>query len=119
MNKLTTAQPIPKIWINSKPEALKELLFKHGQAILEMNTIENDYTRSCRIGERLIVEPGSPKINERNRYVVGIGDKLLLCRVLQEKQHKEKLNLLGYGEVDINEVVIWCQVKKRASIRSK
>ena len=68
------------IKISSKPETLKTLLFKYGRVIVEMDKIENDYTRSCKYGDLLIVESGSPKVTKAKRYVVGINDKLIYCR---------------------------------------
>ncbi len=112
------AQLGSRIKISSKPETLKTLLFKYGRVIVEMDKIENDYTRSCKYGDLLIVEPGSPKVTKAKRYVVGINDKLIYCSAMQQKRRKDKLIILGIGEISISDIVIWCNAKKRISTRN-
>ena len=103
----------PRMRISNGPEILKDLLFKYGRVIVEMDKIENDYTRSCKYGDILIVEPGSPKVTAAKRYVVGIGNRLICCRAMQDKRNKDSLIILGLGEVAISDIVIWCNAKKR------
>ncbi len=100
-----------KIPISSKPELLKTCLLKYGKAIIKVDKLDNDYTRTCKLEELIVVEPSSPKISAARRYVIGIGDRLLYCRAKQ-KRDKSVIYILGIGEVKISDLIIWCNAKK-------
>ena len=51
-----------KIKFTSSPEMLKILLDKYDSVLVEVNNTENDLTRTCKIGDSLIVKPDNPKI---------------------------------------------------------
>lgn len=97
--------------LSSSPELFKEVLLKYGKVIIKVDKIENDYTRTCKLEELIIVEPGSPVISAARRYVVGIGERLLYCKVKQ-KRNKSVIYILGIGEVKISDITIWCNAKK-------
>ena len=98
--------------LRSSPEMFEEILFKYGNVIIRVDNLENDYTRSCSIGDKIIVEPGSPIISAAKRYIVGIGNRLLYCKVKQ-KRNKSVIYILGIGEVKISDITIWCNARKK------
>ena len=100
-----------KIPISSSPEMMKELLYKYGKVIVKIDKLENDYTRTCKLGELIEVEPSSPIISAARRYMVGIGKRLFYCKVMQ-KRNKSVIYILGIGEVKISDITIWCNAKK-------
>ena len=106
------AKEIPfRIKLSSKPELMKSIVLTSGKAIIEVDTLENDYTRTCNLGDLLIVEPGRPQISAAKRYVVGIGDRMIYCKITQRRD-KSKVYILGFGETNITDIVFWCNAKK-------
>ena len=65
-----------------------------------VDKLENDYSRTCTNGEKLIAEPGRPQISAAKRYIIGIGNRLIYSKVMQ-KRDKSKIYVLGIGEVAI------------------
>ena len=104
-------ETIPIIKISSKPEALKDLLFNNDRIIVEIDSVENDYTRTCAIGDRLLIEPDKPTRRGVRPFVVGIGDSIICCKVMQSSRKRNILTILGMGDVPISDIVIWCSVK--------
>lgn len=97
--------------LSGKPEVFKSLLQRFGKVVIVVDKLENDYSRTCTSGEKLISEPGRPKISAAKRYVIGIGDRLIYSKVMQKKD-KSKIYVLGIGEVAINDIIIWCNARK-------
>ena len=97
--------------LSGKPEDFKSLLQRLGKVVIVVDKLENDYSRTCSIDDKLIVEPGRPQISAAKRYVIGIGDRLIYSKVMQ-KRHKSKIYVLGIGEVAINDITIWCNARK-------
>ena len=97
--------------LSSSPEMLKNALFKYGKVILRVDKLDNDYTRTCKYDEKLVVEPSSPIISAARRYVIGINGRLLYCKVKQ-KRNKSVIYILGIGEVKISDITIWCNATK-------
>ena len=98
--------------LSSRPKMLKELLFKYDNVILRVDKLENDYTRTCQLNEQILVEPSSPKISAARRYVVGIGEDIIFCKVRQ-KRNKSVIYIQGMGEVKISDITIWCNATKK------
>ena len=97
--------------LSCKPSEFKELLYKYGKVIVVVDEIENDLSRTCRIGEKLIAEPGRPVISAAKRYIIGINNMLIYSKVKQ-KRDKSVIYVLGVGEVQINDILIWCNARK-------
>lgn len=97
--------------LSSSPEMLKELLNKYDNVIIQVDKLDNDYTRTCKLEELIVVEPSSPIISAARRYVIGIDGRLLYCKVKQ-KRNKSVIYILGIGEVKISDITIWCNAKK-------
>ena len=97
--------------LSSRPEELKEEVFSKGRAIVEVDKLENDLTRTCGLGQLLVVEPGRPPFSAAKRYIVGINNKLVFTR-LKQKYRKDKVYILGIGEANINDLTFWCNAKK-------
>ena len=97
--------------LSCKPSEFKELLYKYGKVIVVVDEIENDLSRTCRIGEKLIAEPGRPVVSAAKRYIIGINNKLIYSKVKQ-KRDKSVIFVLGVGEVQINDILIWCNARK-------
>lgn len=97
--------------LSSSPMMLKDVLFMYNKAIIRVDKLENDYTRTCQLEEQIVAEPSSPIISAARRYIVGIGDRLLYCKVKQ-KRNKSAIYILGIGEVKISDIKIWCNAKK-------
>jgi hypothetical protein len=97
--------------LSCKPSEFKELLYKYGKVIVVVDEIENDLSRTCRIGEKLIAEPGRPVVSAAKRYIIGINNKLIYSKVKQ-KRDKSVIYVLGVGEVQINDILIWCNARK-------
>ncbi len=97
--------------LSCNPKEFKDLLFKFGKVIVVVDKIENDYSRTCQLGEKLIAEPGRPPFSAAKRYIIGLKDKLIYSRVTQ-KRDKSKFYVLGIGEVALCDVIIWCNAKK-------
>lgn len=94
------------------PESFKDMLCKYDRVLIEVDSLENDFTRCCKIGDILIAEPGSPKILATNRYIIGIGKRLIYSKVMQQKKNRNCIVILGIGEAPIDDIVIWCRAKK-------
>ncbi len=97
--------------LSGNPEEFKSLLQRFGKVVVIVDKIDNDYSRTCMIGEKLLVEPGHPHISAAKRYIIGIGDRLIYSKVMQ-KRDKSKIYVLGVGEVAINDIAIWCNARK-------
>jgi hypothetical protein len=97
--------------LSCNPKEFKDLLLKFGKVVVVVDKLENDYSRTCQLGERLIAEPGRPPISAAKRYIIGLKDQLIYSRVMQ-KHDKSKFYILGIGEVDLNDILIWCNAKK-------
>lgn len=97
--------------LSGKPEVFKSLLQRFGKVVIAVDKLENDYSRTCKNGEKLLVEPGRPQISAAKRYIIGIGDRLIYSKAMQ-KRDKSKIYVLGIGEVAINEITIWCNARK-------
>lgn len=97
--------------LSGKPEDFKSLLQRFGKVVVMVDKLENDYSRTCTNGEKLIAEPGRPQISAAKRYIIGIGDKLIYSKVMQ-KRDKSKIYVLGIGEVAIDDIKIWCNARK-------
>lgn len=97
--------------LSCKPSEFKELLYKFGKVVVVIDKIENDLTRTCRIGEKLIAEPGRPVISAAKRYIIGINNMLIYSKVKQ-KRDKSVIYVLGVGEVQIKDITIWCNARK-------
>ena len=97
--------------LSCKPSKFKELLFKYGKVVVVVDEIENDLSRTCRIGEKLIAEPGRPVISAAKRYIIGINNMLIYSKVKQ-KRDKSVIYVLGVGEVQIKDILIWCNARK-------
>ena len=102
---------IEKLILSSRPECLKEMILGTGKAVIEVDKLSNDYTRTCKKGELLIVEPGRPPISATKRYVVWYGKKLIYCKIMRTKNNT-KWNILGIGEIDVCDIKFWCNAKK-------
>lgn len=98
--------------LSSNPEKLKEEVFSKGRAIVEVDTLENDLTRTCGLGQLLVVEPGRPPFSAAKRYIVGINNKIVYTK-LKQKQRKEKVYILGIGEANVGDLIFWCNAKKK------
>jgi hypothetical protein len=101
--------------LSCKPTEFKKLLFKFGKVVVVVDKIENDLSRTCRIGEKLIVEPGRPIISAAKRYIIGINNKLIYSKVMQ-KRDKSVVCVLGIGEVLIKDILIWCNARKMCGV---
>ena len=101
--------------LSCKPSKFKELLFKYGKVVVVVDEIENDLSRTCRIGEKLIAEPGRPVISAAKRYIIGINNKLIYSKVKQ-KRDKSVIYVLGVGEVQIKDILIWCNARKMCRV---
>ena len=88
---------------------------KYGKVVVVVDEIENDLSRTCRIGEKLIAEPGRPVISAAKRYIIGINNKLIYSRVIQ-KRDKSVIYVLGVGEVQIKDILIWCNARKMCRV---
>lgn len=97
--------------LSGKPEEFKSLLQRFGKVIIAVDKLENDYSRTCKNGDKLIVEPGRPQISAAKRYVIGLGDRIIYSKVMQ-KRDKTKIYVLGIGEVAINDIIIWCNARR-------
>lgn len=97
--------------ISSSPEMFKEVLHKYNKVIIKVDNLANDYTKSCKLKGLIVAEPGSPIISASKRYIIGIDNKLLYCKVMQKK-NKSVVYILGIGEMNINDIKIWCNAKK-------
>ena len=100
-----------RIKLSSSPELLRSIVYNGGRAFIEVDTLENDYTRTCSIGQILIVEPGRPRISAAKRYIIGIGERMIYSRVTQRRD-KSKIYILGIGETNISDIVFWCNARK-------
>lgn len=112
---MITKMLIVKTKFTSSPEMLKSLLSKYGRVGIEVNRTENDLTRTCKIGDLLIVMPDKPKITMAKKYIIGIGDKLFFCHLAKEPRKKDTLIVFGIGEIPVSDIVIWCHAIRRAS----
>ena len=108
-----------KIKFTSSPEMLKILLDKYDSVLVEVDSTENDLTRTCKIGDSLIVKPDRPKITLAKKYVIGIYNKLFFCHLTKESRKKDRLIVFGLGEVPLSDIVIWCHAKRRTSSISR
>lgn len=97
--------------LSCNPTEFKEILYKFGKVIVVVDKIENDLSRTCRIGEKLIAEPGRPVISAAKRYIIGINNMLIYSKVKQ-KRDKSVIYVLGVGEVQIKDILIWCNARK-------
>jgi hypothetical protein len=100
-----------RIYDDGLPLVFKELLFKFGKVVVILDKLENDLSRTCQLGEKLIAEPGRPSISAPKRYIIGLNGKLIYSKAMQ-KRDKSKIYVLGIGEVLINDIIIWCNAKK-------
>lgn len=101
-----------KTKFTSSPEMLKNLLDKYDSVIVEVNSTVNDLTKTCMIGDTLIVKPDRMKIMMTKTYIVGIGDRLIFCRLKKEARKKDTLTVMGMGEVAVSDIVIWCNARR-------
>lgn len=99
------------IKISDKPEKLRDLVLSTGKAIVEMDKLDNDYTRTCSIGELIVVEPSRPPISATRRYIAWYKNKLIYCKIMRTRKDT-KWNILGIGEVDVSDIKFWCNAKK-------
>jgi ribosomal protein S17 len=102
---------IIKIRISSKSEQLREIVLSAGKAIVEMDSLDNDYTHTCSIGDIIMVEPGRPPISATKRYMVWYKNMLIYCKIKLMKD-PSKWNILGIGEVNVSDIHFWCNAKK-------
>lgn len=100
-----------RIKLSSKPEFIRDVVLSAGKAIVEVDRLANDYTRTCVKGDLLVVEPGRPPISASKRYVVWYGRKLIYCKIMKTRD-VAKWNILGIGEVDVSDIKFWCNAKK-------
>ena len=109
--KIMSTIRLNEMLLSGKPEEFKSLLQRFGKVIVVVDQLENDYSRSCSIDDKLIAEPGRPQISAAKRYIIGIGDRLIYSQVMQ-KRDKSKIYVLGIGEVTINDIIIWCNARR-------
>lgn len=100
-----------EINLSCDPTEFKELLLRFGKIVVIVDKLENDYTRTCKLGEKIIAEPGRPIISATRRYIIGTKGKLIYSKVMQ-KRDKSKIYVLGIGEISLSDVLIWCNAKK-------
>jgi len=97
--------------LSCTPAKFKDLLFRFGKVVVVVDKIENDLSKTCCLGEKLIAEPGRLPLSAAKRYIIGLNGKLIYSKVMQ-KRDKSKIYVLGIGEVPINEILILCNAKK-------
>lgn len=99
------------ILFSSKPEQLRELILSAGKAMIKIDSLDNDYTHTCSIGDLIIVEPSRPPISATKRYIVWYIDRLIYCKIMRTRKNT-KWNIQGIGEVSTNDIKFWCNAKK-------
>lgn len=104
-------QNVMKMKISEKPEKLKTFILCTGNAIVEMDSLDNDYTHTCSIGDIIMVEPSRPPISATKRYMVWYKNMLIYCKIKLMKD-PSKWNILGIGEVNVSDIHFWCNAKK-------
>ena len=97
--------------LSCNPMEFKELLLRFGKVVVVVDNLENDFSRTLQLGEKLIAEPGRPTISAAKRYIIGMKGKLIYSRVMQ-KRDKSKIYVLGIGEILLSDVQIRCNAKK-------
>ena len=100
------------IKISGNPKRLKELVFGTGKAFVEVDTLDNDYTRTCSIGDIIIVEPSNPPISATRRYMLWYGDRIIYSKIKKPKKNTKWI-ILGIGEVNVSDIKFWCNAKKK------
>ena len=104
-------QQVPKMKISDDPEKLKTFILCTGKAIVEMDSLDNDYTHTCSVGDLIMVEPSRPPISATRRYIVWYQNMLIYCKIMRTRRDT-KWNILGIGEVDVCDIKFWCNAKK-------
>ena len=99
------------IKISGCPDKLKSMVLSTGKAIVEIDCLDNDYTHTCSVGDYIMVEPSHPPISATRRYVAWYKDRLIYCKIMRTGSNC-KWNILGIGEVNVNEILFWCNAKK-------
>lgn len=74
------------IKISENPEMLKKLVLNSGRAIVEIDTLANDYTHTCSVGDKILVEPSRPPISATRRYVAWYDNRLIYCKIMRTKR---------------------------------
>ena len=97
--------------LGSNPAKFKELLFRYGKVVVVVDKIENDLTRSCQLGERILAEPSRPPISATRRYIIWYKNKLIYCKIMRTRKNAI-WNILGIGEVNADDIKFWCNAKK-------
>lgn len=99
------------IKISGSPDKLKSMVLSKGKAIVEIDCLDNDYTHTCLFGDFIVVEPSRPPISATRRYIAWYKDRLIYCKIMRSRSHL-KWNILGIGEVNVNDILFWCNAKK-------
>ena len=99
------------IKISENPEKLRAKILGSSQAIVEIDSLNNDYTHTCHLGDYIVVEPSRPPISATRRYMVWYKDMLIYCKIKRLKD-ASKWNILGIGEVNVSDIHFWCNAKK-------
>ena len=100
-----------RIKLSSKPDFIRNAVLSAGKVIVEVDSLANDYTRTCVKGDLLVVEPGCPPISATKRYIVWYGRKFIYCKIMKTRD-VSKWNILGIGEVNVSDIKFWCNAKK-------
>ena len=98
--------------ISDDPEKLKTIILCTGKAIVEIDCLDNDYTRTCSVGDSIMVEPSHPPISATRRYMLWYGDRLIYSKIKKTRKNTKWI-ILGIGEVNINDIKFWCNAKKK------
>ena len=99
------------IKISGSPDKLKSMVLSTGKAIVEIDRLDNDFTHTCSVGEFIKVEPSRPPISATRRYIAWYKDRLIYCKIMRTRSNL-KWNILGIGEVNVNDILFWCNAKK-------
>lgn len=103
-------QQVMRMKISDDPEKLKTIIMCTGKAIVEIDCLENDYTRTCSVGDLIMVEPSRPPISATRRYIAWYKNILIYCKIMRTRNNS-KWNILGIGEVNTSDIKFWCNAK--------
>jgi len=100
------------IKISGNPELFRDLVLGSGKAIVEVDTLDNDYTRTCSLGDKIIVEPSHPPISATRRYMIWYDNKMIYSKIKKTRKNTKWI-ILGIGEVNVSDIKFWCNAKKK------
>jgi len=98
------------IKISGNPERLKTNILENGSALVEIDSLDNDYTHTCHLGDYIVVEPSRPPISATRRYMVWYQNKLIYCKIKRTRD-LSKWNILGIGEINVCDIHFWCNAR--------